>query len=297
MKKYLLHVLIISFVLFLSPAIQAASDVEEAIEVLKQRARENPDDAGAHNILGYAYFKEGMYKKAIEAFKRAIRINPDYRVAHDNLGNTYSKLGMDEEAIEAYKQAIRIIPDYINAHNNLGDAYYKLGMYKEAIGAFKQATRIKPDYADAHYNLGVVYGKSGMHKEAIEAYKQAIRINPDYINTRGLPYGCSGLRETTIASLKQAIRIDPDYAEAYCNIGKYYYHNIKDYKKAFDNLNKATELYIFINYDRASDNIAETSSLLDMLDDRDIDPMAKRTYEIKLRFLEDRLAREKTILR
>ena len=44
MRKYLiLQVLIISFVFFLTPTIQEASDVEEEIEVYKQAARKNPD--------------------------------------------------------------------------------------------------------------------------------------------------------------------------------------------------------------------------------------------------------------
>ena len=200
----------------------------------------------------------------------------------------------DVEKTEVSKQLVKMNPDDAEAHNKLGDTYYKSGMYKEAIGAFKQAISINPDYADAHYNLGVVYGKSGMHKEAVEVYKQAININPDYVNTSGLAYGRSGLRETAIATLNQAIRIDPDFAEAYCSIGKYYYHNIKDYKKAFNNLNKATELYISISFDMASDNIAETSALLDMLDDKEI---AKRMYELELKRLEDYLEREKNIIR
>ncbi len=91
MRKYLLHVLIISFVFFLTPTIQAASDVEEAIEEYKQAIRINPDDATAHTNLGVAYGSSGMYKEAIEACKQAIRINPDNAVAHSNLGFVYEK--------------------------------------------------------------------------------------------------------------------------------------------------------------------------------------------------------------
>ena len=199
----------------------------------------------------------------------------------------------DVEKIEVSKQRVKMNPDDAEAHLELGSDYVKSGMFKEAIASYKQAININPDYAEANYNLGFVYGKSDMHKEAIEAYKQAISINPDYINTSGLAYGRSGLRETAIATLNQAIRIDPDFAEAYCSIGKYYY-NIKDFKRAFENLNKATKLYISISFDMASDNLAETSSLLDMLDDKEI---AKRMYELELKRLEDYLEREKNIIR
>ena len=199
----------------------------------------------------------------------------------------------DVEKIEVSKQRVKMNPDDAEAHLELGSDYVKSGMFKEAIASYKQAININPDYAEVNYNLGFVYGKSEMHKEAIKAYKQAISMNPDYINTSGLAYGRSGLRETAIATLNQAIRIDPDFAEAYCSIGKYYY-NIKDFKRAFDSLNKATELYISISFDMASDNIAETSSLLDMLDEKEI---AKRMYELELKRLEDYLEREKNILR
>jgi len=53
-------------------------------------------------------------------------------------------------------------------------------------------------------------------------------------------------------------------------------------------------LYVSISFDMASDNLAETSSLLDMLDDKEI---AKRMYELELKRLEDYLEREKNIIR
>ena len=123
MRKYLLHVIIISFVFFITPTILAASDVERKIEELKQTIRINPDDADAHANLGVAYVKSDMHKEAIEAFKQAIRINSDDADTHNNLGHAYSKSGKYKEATEAFKQAIRIDPDHINAYYNLGLVY------------------------------------------------------------------------------------------------------------------------------------------------------------------------------
>jgi hypothetical protein len=46
MKKYLLHVLIISFVFILAPTTQAASyEDEKRLEDAKEEVRNNPDDA------------------------------------------------------------------------------------------------------------------------------------------------------------------------------------------------------------------------------------------------------------
>lgn len=187
MRKYLLHVLIVSFVFLLAPTVHVAAFADKWLEEKKEKVRKNPDDAKAHYNLGNAYGKSGKYKEAIEAYKQAIRIDPDFAWAHGNLGNAYGELGKYKEAIESYKQVIRIDPDDATAHYNLGSAYGKSGKYEEAIESYKQAIRIDPDWAPYHYNLGLAYGESGMQKEAMESYKQAIN-NICYIKERNLKY-------------------------------------------------------------------------------------------------------------
>jgi len=81
MRKYLLHVLIISFVFLLAPTVHVATYAGE-IEDAKEEVRKNPDDALAHFFLGVAYAESGKYEEAIESLKQAIRINPDDAQAH-----------------------------------------------------------------------------------------------------------------------------------------------------------------------------------------------------------------------
>ena len=54
MRKYLLHVLIISFVFLLAPTVHVASYAGE-IETCKEEVWKNPDDAMAHYGLGVVY--------------------------------------------------------------------------------------------------------------------------------------------------------------------------------------------------------------------------------------------------
>ena len=203
MRKYLLHVLIISFVFILAATASYAGEIEDA----KEEVRRNPDSPEAHNSLGVCYIKirdkssalkqksfrlisstRSVYKESKLAMKAPpVKIHNEPELgkthtadAHYNLGVASGESGKHQEAIESYKQAIRIDPDYADAHFGLGNAYGKSGKYQEAIESFKQAISTDPDNADAHYNLGNAYGESGKHQEAIESYKQAIRIDPDY---------------------------------------------------------------------------------------------------------------------
>ena len=68
MRKYLLHVLIISFVFLLAPTAQVAS-YAGAIEDAKEEVRKNPDDADAHGNLGGAYHSLNDRNSALEQYK------------------------------------------------------------------------------------------------------------------------------------------------------------------------------------------------------------------------------------
>jgi tetratricopeptide (TPR) repeat protein len=99
MRKYLLHVLIISVLFLLAPTVHVATYAGE-IEDAKEEVRKNPDDADAHGNLGGAYSKSGKYEEAIESLKQAIRIKPDFALAHYVLGIAYGNLGKYKKAID-----------------------------------------------------------------------------------------------------------------------------------------------------------------------------------------------------
>ncbi len=66
MRKYLPHILIISFVFLLAPTAHVAT-YAGAIETLKEEVRKNPDDAFVHFFLGLAYANLGKWKEAKES--------------------------------------------------------------------------------------------------------------------------------------------------------------------------------------------------------------------------------------
>ena len=98
MRKYLPHILIISFVFLLAPSGCNISKFNLKIDKLQSEVRKNPDDAEVHYNLGYAYGESGRYQEAIESYKQAIRIDPDHAEAHNNLGNAYLQLNDRDSA-------------------------------------------------------------------------------------------------------------------------------------------------------------------------------------------------------
>ena len=141
MRKYLLHVLIISFIFLVPTIIHSAEEEKDRLLVVPLTAQKGIDQKDA--ILLTPTVPAASYAGEIEDAKEEVRNNPDDAKAHYNLGVVYGESGMYQEAIESFKQVIRIDPDNANTHYNLGLAYYNLGWNKAAIKSFKQAIKIQ----------------------------------------------------------------------------------------------------------------------------------------------------------
>jgi len=73
-----------------------AKDFKSALGPLTQAAKETPNDADVHNLLGYSYRNLGQFDKAMEHYRLALNINPNHRGAHEYMGELY--LQMDQPA-------------------------------------------------------------------------------------------------------------------------------------------------------------------------------------------------------
>jgi len=122
MRKYLLHILIISFVFLLVPTAQVSSNEDEKrIEDAKELVRKYPVVAAAHCELGLAYFKSGRYEEEIESLKQAIRIDPDCGVVY-NLGGGRENSTSVLECIYILEKSFNYKVNYsLSEKNRIGD--------------------------------------------------------------------------------------------------------------------------------------------------------------------------------
>lgn len=70
-----------------------ARDWPQAIALMTQAVRREPDNADAENWLGYAYRKSGDLPNAFRHYERALAINPRHRGAHEYVGEAYLMAG------------------------------------------------------------------------------------------------------------------------------------------------------------------------------------------------------------
>jgi len=64
-----------------------------AIKMLKTIIANSPNNADAHNLMGYSLRKSGDTKNALGFYTKALKINPRHKGAHEYLGELYVQTG------------------------------------------------------------------------------------------------------------------------------------------------------------------------------------------------------------
>lgn len=79
---------------------------QSRIEIFKQMAEAQPDDAMVWYGLGSEYVKLEQWTEAVEALRHVLRINPDYTAAYQMLGSALASLGERDEASRVWTTGI-----------------------------------------------------------------------------------------------------------------------------------------------------------------------------------------------
>jgi len=199
-----------------------AGRLAEAERIYRSVLAQQPNHAGALNLLGVLASQAGKSDAAVELLRRAIAICSTNALYYSNLGKVLGDIGRLGESVDAYRQAIGLKPDLAEAHSNLGNALTQLGQLDEALASCRRAIQLKPDFAEAHNNLGNVLKDVGQLDETIASYRQAVRLKPDLAeahNTLANALNAKGQIDEAIACYRQAVRLKPNDARVHCNLG------------------------------------------------------------------------------
>ncbi len=89
----------------------AAGNFEEAVQLCRQAAAQDPLSAEAQYYLGHTLSRQGLLFEAVAAYERAAELRPDVDAAHQYLAQTYERLGFQKSARQAWARAIEACKD------------------------------------------------------------------------------------------------------------------------------------------------------------------------------------------
>jgi tetratricopeptide (TPR) repeat protein len=202
---------------------------DEAIEVLLEASRPDPENATIPYNLGCVYLVTHRLAEAITWLRRAIEVDPSFTRAHFLLGLALQQSGEDDAgAMTSYRRALALEPDLPEAHALLADLLWDNGLRHEATAWYERAAGSAPDAAlrqvcrakalserppdealaglaqivardpscgEAHLTMGQVLAEAGRFDEAIACFERAIAAAPELASAHQGLVSCKRLTQ------------------------------------------------------------------------------------------------------
>jgi tetratricopeptide (TPR) repeat protein len=201
----------------LGAALIRAQRAAEAVPVLEEALRMDPNVPEVGINLAQAYAQTGQYAKAELYFPAALKVVPD----DPNVCYEYAMMKVRMGDVPGGKtwleEALRRDPTHARSHNNLATAYFTQGDREKAIHHYREATTHDPGYALPWHALGAIALQDGRVQEAVTALRQALVANPQYTEAHyHLGTGLMNLNQVAEAAqhFRQVPRSAPQYADS-----------------------------------------------------------------------------------
>ena len=155
---------------------------EEAITVLQELLKKNPEYYKATNLLGDILYSKERYKEAINVYMSALRYNPGNYDLYYNLGMAFTMVNDFQRAKEFYQKAAEINSLLYNAKLSIGQIALIAGDLEEAEKYFKESVKGENVEAGSYYYLAQVAILKGDKEKAINYMNIAIELDPKIYN-------------------------------------------------------------------------------------------------------------------
>jgi arylsulfatase A-like enzyme/Flp pilus assembly protein TadD len=160
---------------------------QEAVLVLEQGLKQNPDNGSLMAKLGIVLADSGQWRRAIPILEQCVAredIDPE---KFNFLGIAYYQGGDFARALKNYARALELDRNNASVYSNIGGVYLALfsGSRRaqdlaEAGRNFKKALEIDPRLFSAWNGLGIISKKAGRNADAIAHWRKALEIDPDF---------------------------------------------------------------------------------------------------------------------
>jgi tetratricopeptide (TPR) repeat protein len=149
-------------------------DICRAQETLES----NPEDPAVYQRIGIGYYRTQAYQCGMDAYREAIALDPQNALAHNMLGYCCVGAGKLEEAVSAFHQLVEVAPDDPNSYDSLAEGYYELGDTTQAIQYYQQALAVDSTFSNPYYMLGTIYQGLEQRDEAIAHLEKYLELDP-----------------------------------------------------------------------------------------------------------------------
>ncbi len=163
--------------------------MEKALEILEQSAKEHPDHILAHGWLSYLYLRLKRLDEAAASCRREIKLKEDAHSSHRVLGYIYHLLDRNSDAIAELERAIELEPRDYEARGALAKVYLESGNLSAA--EYQYNTGLEMALQDDEYGQSCFHAVYGNVDQALALIEMGvakgqltpgwIRIDPEFV--------------------------------------------------------------------------------------------------------------------
>ena len=219
----------------LAEAYRRSGRIREAVVEARALVEKNPDNIGAHRLLGRIYFQtlgepeSGTVPKetlqlAIQEYEHITRLAPDDDDALLDLARLH-RINNDVPRAEAtLKRLLEQDPGSEVALAALASIYSESGEYQKAVDLLTAATAQAPS-SRLLATLAYAYEQAGNHDNAIESYRRALQLdNKNFELRRRLAETLLNAErgEEALAEYQALAEADPEDAEVLMRVAQIY---------------------------------------------------------------------------
>lgn len=165
----------------LGVALSRQDQLDEAIQLMKQLERLDPESIMAHTNLSIFYMQKGDKEAAEDEKAKAMSIRMsqmarEYNQQQSAEAELKKRKDEAEQRMSMFKQVLEIDPEDFLANAGMGSAYVDLERYADAVPYLEKALAAKPNHTVAYVTLAQALEKLGQVDKAIEIYKKGVAI-------------------------------------------------------------------------------------------------------------------------
>jgi serine/threonine-protein kinase len=184
----------------------------QAINLLENNYRQDPDHEKSIDLLVDLYKKQKRYAPVVRILEEQLQKHPYNNQIAVKLCEAFLFNGQYQDAETLAKSLRRQLPSDSDVAILLGMVFFHQHRYKQAGKEFQQAQKLNPKNAMAFYFAGEIFMEQKKYRNALDAFRKAASISPDDADIHArlfLVLSNLNCHQEAMKELSIAQRIDP----------------------------------------------------------------------------------------
>jgi len=160
-------------------ALHRSGHLDDAAALYREVLAREPSHFGSLHLLGVIAGQCSRYAEAVALIEQAIRVDPNVAAAHANIGNAQLALGFFDKAVTSYQRALALQPAHRQALMGQGKALWSLGQLTDALASYDAALEIEPDCGESLMNRGDILLVIGRKADGVASLRRAVACGAD----------------------------------------------------------------------------------------------------------------------